>query len=195
MADDNYRYSKLDKLKWNGITNYSERVITTFKLDLPRDITEPILDLGCSLGKTTEELKKLFSNSLVIGLEYKSSLLRELRFRLKRGIKKTCGEKYVWGDGYFPPFREQSFGAVFCMNNLGFVVDILGECEDRKKVLSFAKDIGDLVKDDGYLLISTFDAYRVLRRKGKIFKIEAKSNLDVPDFEEAFDLITESCNL
>jgi hypothetical protein len=68
-------------------------------------------------------------------------------------------------DGFLSPFPEQSFDAVYCMNNIGFRY-----APDSEDVLrGYMQNIGAMIKEGGYLFLSAGKDAVILQRK-KIFR-------------------------
>ncbi|MEK6889631.1 MAG: class I SAM-dependent methyltransferase [Nanoarchaeota archaeon] len=125
---------------------YSGRVQRTFGSLLPDRDGVDILDLGCSRGLTTKDIFQLYPGSRVIGID-----VNEENVNAARKINKREGKnlRFLVGDGYFPPFKDERFDIVFAMNNLFYAF-----AESPQEIGPLMPNIGRTVKPDGVLLIS-----------------------------------------
>jgi len=157
---------KLDlKRYWDLSSSYYGRVEETFEDRLPKIVSGKILDWGCSIGFTSKELSILYPNCSITGLD--------ISF-FKKWPKEEKNISFVQGDGYFPPFKEETFDAVFCMNNLTLLLERTRDYNEfiKKSVLS----IGSLVKPKGYLIFSDCDSWKIFQKESKNFKVHSHSD-------------------
>ena len=144
---------------WPLKVSYTGRVAETFGYDLPNIPSGKILDMGCCDGLTSRELKGLYPNCHIIGLDYYFSYNWADNEKLS----------FIHADGYHAPFKPESFDAVFCMNNISLVLQ-----SPKTKTVKIKKalfDLGILVKKDGYLLTSSCDSWRIFQRSSGNFKL------------------------
>lgn len=153
---------------------YYGRVVTTFGNLVPKlEAGSRVLDWGCSRALTTIELANIHAGCEVVGLEVRKYMDALIRYTIERtsgnglyllnhvppelagkvgGIKPRMElpERFVIADGFNAPFPDGSFNAVYCMNNLYYVLNYLN---DHKKFERFHQVIR-LVKPGGRLLLS-----------------------------------------
>lgn len=196
--DEDSRYHT-DNVTWEGRVEqtFGSELIKELKAEIPRGI---ILEVGASIGETTKDLSSIFGENVqVVGIEVDRSMFVDSEFRrrteqlaktmgiITKGNEKeykSSGRKPIIfaADGYNPPFAENSFEAVFIMNNLFQSVQQGGiQGESLKSVM---KNISEIVKPRGFLCISGRDHYVIYRfdedKQPKIWKIietEADKNV------------------
>ena len=155
---------------------YPNRVGKTFGKDLPKIRRGRILDWGCSIGQTTIDLATLYPDATVLGIDINPRNLclsdesvsdaRQGFARLGDHVIKCPGKEYkipagfILGDGFKPPFPDNTFNAVFCMNNL-YYLHLYRTNEHIRKQLP---KIASIVKPGGYLLVSGDTNYIILRK-------------------------------
>lgn len=125
---------------------------------LPADAR--ILDLGCSVGWTTEEIAELYPGATVIGIDVNGERIRDANLMAKNA-------RFLVADGYALPFADESFDAVFCANNVMFMLEEL----DRNGMLSKVfGGIERVAKPQGYFLLApTGDGVgAMVRRKDRL---------------------------
>jgi SAM-dependent methyltransferase len=121
------------------------RVKFTFKENLPSILSGKILDLGCSIGLTTEEIAHIYPNCNIYGLDLNPKTIEIAKERVKnRNIE------FIVGDGFKQPFSAEYFNGIFCMNNLGFTFNP-GEPQIFKGHLD---NVLSMLKNESYLLFS-----------------------------------------
>lgn len=145
---------------------HPERIRMTFlKYELPKISNGRVLDWGCSEGDTTNDLKGIYANSEVIGIDIDTKLIEEASKRYK-----SC--KFLVMDGFNLQFDKEHFDAIFCLNNLVYTI-----ARSSNEILlreSFAK-IKSCVKEKGYLVLSGepedegIPNYLILRRDKERF--------------------------
>jgi ubiquinone/menaquinone biosynthesis C-methylase UbiE len=104
--------------------------------------------MGCSKGITTTEIAELYPDSKVIGIDIIPPLggpKKELHW--KRRDKKGL---YLIADGFYPPFKDGVFDAVFCMSNIYH--RSLGQTKNAQ--LKNRDEIARTIKEKGFLLVS-----------------------------------------
>lgn len=149
---------------WNSSSTFASRVRLNFGSFIPKVSDGSwILDFGCSLGLTTIALANIHKKSNVIGIDINRvgylanycgvqemySAMKECRFYLGNGYKKSP-YAFLIADGFHAPFKDGSFEAVYCMNNLYY---LLKDIKPDLLTLRF-NQVGRVVKEGGYLLIS-----------------------------------------
>lgn len=164
--------SNLDELRDPAISKYwlkdftrEGRVGYTFGSSLPEIHFGSILDLGCNIGKTTREIKSIYPDCNVFGIDI-------FPFRVEIANKYLSKNRCLVADGYQMPFADGTFQAVFAMNN---VLTASLEYDLGVKVLETLEEIGRVVAKKGYLLLSHDHAFTVLRKKAdNIFNHQGK---------------------
>ncbi|MDE1865292.1 MAG: class I SAM-dependent methyltransferase [Candidatus Micrarchaeota archaeon] len=131
-----------------------------------------VLDWGCSVGVTTIELANLHKGCEVTGLEVRGYLKcftdhiiaqvkadpsylgnripPELRRAIKVPERLLLPKEFLVADGFKAPFPDHSFDAVYCMNNLYYVLNTL---DDHRRFERFHQVIR-LVRPGGYFMLS-----------------------------------------
>lgn len=141
----------------NNVTRDISMCFPSNPFELSKDTT--ILDWGCSTGKSTYALKGMYPHSRVIGVEKDESV----RFGDYPDI-----ELYHM-DGYAMTFAKGFFDAVFCMNNISLVADLV----DTETLESLLPRITRAVADSGYLLVGEDMSYVAFRQRGPEFIIDS----------------------
>ncbi len=116
-------------------------------LDIVKENTGPILDVGCHAGLFTQKLMQKTQVKEVYGIDISSSAIRLAKKRIPKGT-------FVVGDAQKLPFKNNFFSAVFCLEMLEHVDDPIQVLKEMKRVL----------KKDGYGLI-------LVPTDNKLFKI------------------------
>ncbi|RLJ10064.1 MAG: hypothetical protein DRP15_01355, partial [Candidatus Aenigmatarchaeota archaeon] len=134
------RFSHVIYDSWKGKQN--EKFETLFnKIDLDA-LGGLILDLGSGSGFLGEFLKTSGIDTLnFVELEIDKDMIR-----------KSYGEKRILGDGNNPPFKDEMFDWVFCIDAVHMI-----EC-----------NLSCLVKPGGYIIISLFFNQENLQDKKEI---------------------------
>ncbi len=123
------------------------RVRRTFGSMLPDIDGGFILDLGCCVGQTTEEISELYPDSRIIGIDISPRVIEE--------SKKRRGDlTFLAADGYLPPFAPETFDIIFAMNNIGYAYE-----KDPKRLLPVIPKIGRILKNKGCLVVSIGERY------------------------------------
>ena len=151
---------------WLTTSTFDGRVEETFGKSLPRLGAGAILDFGCSEGRTTEEIQKLYPLAHVTGMDINPG-------QIKKAIEKRRKGKFILADGYSAYFPDESFDLVFCMNNIGFAIGLEDEVECRR-VLS---PITPLIRQKGHLLVSNIDSYVILQKNERGFRLKNYENI------------------
>jgi ubiquinone/menaquinone biosynthesis C-methylase UbiE len=134
-----------------------------------------ILDWGSSRGVTTIELANIYPDCDVTGIdvrrfwkafsEYlveeiaknpsylKNYLHSDLRvgYAIPRQIKFP--KEFISADGFDAPFANGTFDAVFCMNNIYYVLTQMESAKAKERL----RQVTRLVKRGGYLVVSGAD--------------------------------------
>ena len=128
------------------------RVKRVFGKVLPEIPSGRILDLGCSVGDTTQELSMLYPRLNIIGIDI-NPLAVKAAIREYGNSEKL---KFVVADGYKSPFPDETFDAIFCMNNISFAYKTWEDSDNLRDEFfrNAIQSIGRMVKDEGWLLIS-----------------------------------------
>ncbi len=141
--------------------SYCGRVRETFGKDPPQLLHGNILDIGCSLGETTLELSTLYPQATVFGIDINIS-----RIKYASDMIKGKNVFHLVADGLNIPFPENSYDAVFCMNN---IYHVLANPPRPKNSLRLAHDslrgLAPVVADQGYLLLSSLENWIIFRRQ------------------------------
>ncbi len=92
-----------------------------------------ILDVGCGMGATVIDLKKMFGRSVdVIGIDV-------VKMQIELGNKKLkshgVSARLDWYDGVTLPFENQSFDAIYTSDVLGHVQDVEPWLKELSRVL------------------------------------------------------------
>ncbi|VVB79543.1 Trans-aconitate 2-methyltransferase [uncultured archaeon] len=127
------------------MTETGRRVKSTFEESLPQIPSGRILDLGCSIGMTTEEIASLYPSCNVYGIDMNPRALEIARERVN-----VPEIEFILGDGFRKPFPAEHFDGIFCMNNLGFTFNP-GNPQTFKRHLD---NILSMVRQEGYLLFA-----------------------------------------
>lgn len=144
--------SKFDPIEFDAkvfrgywpMTETCRRVQTTFNGNLPTISSGRILDLGCSIGITTEEIASTYSNCDIYGIDTNPKAIEIARERVKGKIEFTIG------DGFKQPFPAEYFEGIFCMNNLGFTFN-----PEKPQIFGAHMDnILKMIKQEGHLFFS-----------------------------------------
>lgn len=133
-----------------------------------------ILDWGCSLGVSTLAIANLHKNASVIGLDISKIRIKiaiektiknasigfvtvyskNLSCMVREYIDEVNGIRFPKGfiiaDGYNAPFNNSTFDAIYCMNNIYYILNSTNDNLALKRI----KNILRLIKNNGYLLIS-----------------------------------------
>lgn len=151
-------------LTWPG------RVEETFGVSLLEQLKDfipqgTVLDIGSSTGDTTREMVHVFGDKVqVIGIELdadmfgkKGKFLQELYKTVRDAKEQTYTQggnppQFVQANGYFPPFAENSFHAVFMMNNLYQSVQHFRISSEQLNVI--VGNIRHITKPGGFFLVS-----------------------------------------
>lgn len=102
-----------------------------------------ILDWGCSTGLASEELAQKYPGIEVIGIDDIVGLSKKMKENRRRA-------KLLIADGYVMPFRDESFEAVFCSNNLYYVARDFNITEAQ----IIFRELMRVIKKNGYLVVS-----------------------------------------
>lgn len=94
-----------------------------------------ILDVGCGMGATVIDLKKMFGRGVeVIGVDV-------VRLQVDLGNKKLkqhgVSATLQWYDGEHLPFEDQSFDAIYTSDVLGHVEDVDSWLRELNRVLKY----------------------------------------------------------
>lgn len=135
---------------------------------------ENILDWGCSFGVSTLAIANIYPNANVIGLDIDLYRIRRALLHTLVDAKsgyvtvysKSIGcmvheyidnynnlklpEFFVVADGFKTPFAHSAFKAIFCMNNLYYMLNIIPKEELSSSITHILK----LLSEDGYLFVS-----------------------------------------
>ncbi len=179
-----------------------------------------ILDWGCSLGVSTLAIANLHRNADVIGLDiskiriniattktiknaslgFVSVYSKNLSCMVREYIDEVNGIRlpkgFIIADGYNAPFSNNTFDAIYCMNNLYYVLNNTIEHSALKKI----KNILRLIKNNGYLLISgtnnsIVQESVILQNKiGVYTPIYSTFSLDNQESIKKLSMIVDNCN-
>ncbi len=122
-----------------------DATIYLLKLALVESISSPkILDMGCGKGHITAEIQKTFLDAEISGLDYSISAI-------KYAVENFPGIDFCVADAHNPPYCDNYFDVVV-LNNLW---------EHIPDPLVLLKGISRILKDRGYLILSTPSRYRL----------------------------------
>ncbi len=158
--------------------SHKGRVHSTFRGYLPRIVGGEILDAGCSYGETTGELKRLYPDCRVIGMDVNPEVIsiaeRDSEFPLG-----AVADAFIVGDIYQPPFEGYSFDAVFCMNNIAIVL------REHPELVKLARHlttpIWKTIKRGGYWLVSDNSEF-FIAQKGEQDKANLVAHVEDVNF-------------
>ncbi len=158
-----------EKVRYHtATTTWYGRIRDIFADALPQISGGIILDIGCSNGSTTEELADLYPQTKVIGIDINASALSTGR-QTNSNSRKA---EYLMMNGYKLGFKKQSFDVVFCNNNLFYAMSSL----ESERASDIFKEINDLIKDNGYLIVSAGDKssrnYVIFKKSDEFFELE-----------------------
>jgi len=192
--------------------NYYGRVEQTFRSSIPH-IKDGglILDWGCAKGHTTLELANLCPRSTVIGIDIWVGNTEDTKKTLEEARKGYVSKfhdilsnnqqvylggelklpsSFILADGFEAPFPDEKFDAVYCMNNLYFVLKKMKKGIANKRF----HEVGRLVKSNGYLLISGYDAHQIiefaiLQKKDDGFMLKEVSSTEAKSLKKSLEPI------
>jgi SAM-dependent methyltransferase len=155
-----------EELYWKVNCTYKGRIKDTFHRFPELAAGSRILDWGCCNGETTDELQEHYSDSVVFGIDVSPGNIAQARAEKRKGV-------FLVADGYHlpnsSPFCDESFDAVYCMNNIT-------QDEVRRKFDKHYKQILQritrLVKPGGYFCVARLEDYVVLRKTSNGFVLE-----------------------
>lgn len=142
---------------WNSGGTNDQRVENDFvSIKLP-EINGVILDLGCSTGDTTKEISKLYPRCRVIGIDRNHDRINEARVKVPQ-----C--EFLTRDIYDLQMERESVNAVFCMNNLWYLISKKRIRIPEKTIL----DISEIICERGYLFFSGSYQGIIFRKENKM---------------------------
>ncbi len=163
----------------NNIYNYLYRIFLMPRIleKVDGKIKGKILEIGCGIGKTTEELIRKFPNIEIIAIDYDKAQIKKA---VKEFPKKLSNRvKFLEGDTTNLKFKDKSFDAVFEFNALHHIEnypEALSEIHRVLKpkryfyILDVPKNILDiLMLDTGKGRFSKNELIKELKNKG--FKV------------------------
>lgn len=122
-----------------------DATIYLLKIALGECISNPkILDIGCGEGHITADIQKSFLDAELSGLDYSISAINY-------AVEKFPGIDFCVADAHNPPYCDDYFDVVV-LNNLW---------EHIPDPLLLLKGIRRILKDRGYLILSTPSRYRL----------------------------------
>lgn len=130
---------------WNSKQTYEFVIFHAFKGDLPPIKRGVILDWGCSYGGSTRELARHYSDSQILGIDLNQERLN--------WIPREPNIKLIRCDGYNLPFDKEHFDAIFCMNNLWWLLDDKQLNLSDKMIRKILSRITPFVKQGGYFSV------------------------------------------
>jgi SAM-dependent methyltransferase len=125
-----------------------------------------VVDAGCSLGYTTNELSQIF-NTTVIGIDIDYQRIEEARESGRRG-------KFRVADGYFLSkfFKQNSQDSIFMMSNLYIAMSGLND----EKLAEILGNSAKVLSHNGHLCIGSDENYVIFRSlKNKLSKVASHS--------------------
>jgi ubiquinone/menaquinone biosynthesis C-methylase UbiE len=138
-----HEYDRSERLYWTRrMEEGEERIIRKWI----KDISSPILDVGCGTGRYATEIAKK-------GLEVVASdmglqmLKKTMRKAKKRDVFRRIN--LVLADGEHLPFKEKTFNGLICT----LTFDHFEDCE------SAAQEFSRVLEKDSLCILSTFNSY------------------------------------
>ena len=144
---------------WDNEWTEPERLLREIGNFLPRLESGRVLDLGCSYGLTTRDLARKYPGCEIIGIDRKRKII---------DAAPGFGEvpqnaRFDVADGYKSPFSRRSFDIVVCMNNIACIYQ---DYPDRSVIQNEMTRIGEMVKKQGWLMVSDGPYVMRLKRNG-----------------------------
>ena len=122
-----------------------DSTIYLLNLALDESIPNPkILDVGCGEGHITAEIQKNFLRAEISGFDHSISAI-------SYAVDKFPGIDFCVTDAHNPPYCDNYFDVVVCNNLWEHIPDPLLLLNDVRRIL----------KDKGYLILSTPSRYRL----------------------------------
>jgi SAM-dependent methyltransferase len=171
----------LDSIYWRDNSTVYGRISRFFPI-LPKIEGGKILDWGCSTGQTTKEIRDLYPNCRILGIDIEPRVINLAR-------KEIQGVEFMVADGYFPLFRECDFSAVICSHNLFYAVT---DSLHRGKILGLLPNIGRIICIGGYILISGSHSVIAQKRENEFFLVQSTVPEGDVEEKESFRLILEN---
>lgn len=123
---------------------WHKRKLQVFKQLTIKRRYRSILDVGCASGLMTNEVAKLFPNSLITGVDIYEDAIRYAK-------KKYPKINFVVADAHLLPFESNSVDLLICYETIEHVVDPILSLKEMRRVLS-KKGHAIIVMDSGSLL-------------------------------------------
>jgi len=117
---------------------------------------DAVLDVACGTGNMSFELTKRFQR--VYGIDISKGMLNRAKQQIKTAKKKMqiC---FLYGNGEYLPFKDESFEAITCM----FAID---HFPDPEKAIS---EMIRVLKERGFLIVTLIERAPPLTREDKIW--------------------------
>ncbi len=180
--------------------------------------SDELLDWGCSTGVSTLVIANYFQTNNVTGLDISETRVRIAKNKTVPSVKKgyvvvynqsiaslvkehvsegiLLPKLFVVADGFYSPFKDGTFKAVFCMNNIYYILTKSNPIEFSIKM----KGVTRLISDGGYLVISGTDNYVnnelviFQNNSGNFSPIYSTFTLNNPKSETKLDILLKNLN-
>jgi ubiquinone/menaquinone biosynthesis C-methylase UbiE len=150
------------------------RIIQEFGQKMLLENTSPhgtIVEIGCSVGHTTQELREVFPESKIIVLEIQQHLLEHTKKKLLPNdgyTMRPLADHFIAADGYDLPLAPLSVDTLFWMNSLVQSLNSIGFSEQR----SITHRIKRVLKPQATFFLSGYvdgKEQRFILKKGSSF--------------------------
>jgi ubiquinone/menaquinone biosynthesis C-methylase UbiE len=180
--------------------------------------SDKLLDWGCSTGISTLAIANHFQTKNIIGLDISETRISVAENKTIKSAKKgyvlvynssisSLVKEYIpeniiipkfflVSDGFYAPFRDQSFKAVFCMNNIYYILNKSKPTDFSIKI----KGIARLIMNGGYLVISgtnnlIYNELIIFQNNfGCVSPIYSTFTLNNPKSETKLDILLKNLN-
>ena len=178
--------SRDKKFYYLGSSTRVGRISSTFGKYLPSIKRGCILDLGCSYGYTTVDLAKEYPGCAVIGIDKEERRVQRAYANCRammHDISQLPGRvTFQVADGYFldKEFPHKKFHAIFAMNNIMFMADLM----DDQQLVTVLMSLEDALVTRGHLLLSKARAWIHLQRTSSRLRVIGKNETEEYDDKE-----------
>ena len=145
-----------------------------------------ILDFGCANGNTTIEIANKYPDCKVIGIDLFIERIKSCNDNIMVAKKghinaydpfsennivnhaqlNVIPPNFLVSDGFKAPFKDETFDAVFCMNNIYFTSLLVDDRTFAQRLFQITRLLkqGSFSKPGGLLVISGGKSYLVMQR-------------------------------
>lgn len=139
-------------------TSLTPAIFDTLTQRLTTHAYPTLLDLGCSCGFTTQDLKLIFApQGIVVGIDIniRSALRQKNMYQTMqnnhyRPEARNQSVSLLYGDGFDPPFAADTFEAVFVLNN--FMINILEKFGHINPIINLILGLKRVAKPQGSIV-------------------------------------------